>query len=108
MANLNDIPRNYDEAVSNLIAWHDGDDIEILYLPDPASKFVRLVEVSSSFSDENELRPVAMGASADFPFPSSVILVSKADWERVKNKEMPLPEGWELTQLREPTRRCRP
>ena len=99
MTNLNHTPKTYDEAVRNLAAWHDDDDVTIYYLPDPASRTVRLVEVSSSFSDDNELRPVAMGPSAEFPFPSSVLLVSKSDWTRVVSKEMPMPQGWDLTEL---------
>jgi hypothetical protein len=60
-----------------------------------------LVEVSSSFSDDDILRPIAMGASKDFPFPSRVLLVSKHDWMRVNAKDIALPHGWDLAALKE-------
>jgi len=101
MTNLNYTPKTYDEAVRNLAAWQGADDITIYYLPDPESRVVRLVEVSGSFSDDEDLRPVAMGASADFPFRSSVLLVSKSDWGRVQRGEKSLPNGWDTAQLKE-------
>jgi hypothetical protein len=101
MINLNDIPKTYEEAVRNLAAWQGDDEITIFYLPDPAARVVRLVEISNSFGDNKELRPVAMGASPEFPFPSNVLLISTADWRRVKNGEKSLPAGWDPVQLKE-------
>ena len=99
MKTLNDLPKTYDDAVEILATWHGDEGIVIYHSPDPDSKVVRLVEVSNHFADDDELRPVTMGASVDFPFPSSVLLLSKADWEQVQRGTKSLPVGWDKSQL---------
>ena len=100
MINLNEIPRSYEEAVNLLAAWHEseqGEAVRVLSLPDPNGQTVRFVEVSSDFGDGDQPRPIAMGASKDFPYRSEVILVSEGDWSRLKSG---LPDGWDLDQLK--------
>jgi hypothetical protein len=99
MIDLDAIPSTYDEAVRPLAAWHQEDGIAIYYLPDVDKATVRLVEVSAEFGDDDNLRPVSMGASSKFPFRSSVLLVSNADWKRVNSGENSLPDGWDLSDL---------
>jgi hypothetical protein len=102
MIDLNAIPHTYDDAVESLAKWHQADDIIVYHLPDPEKKIVRLVEVSQRFGDDEELRPIEMGESADFPFRSSVLLVSSADWDRVNREAKPMPTGWSITELADP------
>ena len=102
MLDLNQKPHTYDEAVDLLAAWQGGDtpeSISIYLLRDPEMKTVQFVEVSWEFGDDDKLRPVTMGSSSDFPFRSSILLISQSDWERVQKSEKALPEGWDLGKL---------
>jgi hypothetical protein len=110
MIDMNSTPTNYREAVDLLAAWQKSDDVNasepdvtVLSLDDPEEKVVRFVEVSRDFGDLRESehpRPVAMGASDDFPFRSELVLLSKSDWERVRDGKLPLPDGWDTRLLR--------
>ena len=102
MVDLNRIPQTYEEAIEHLAEWQ-GDDstdsITVYLIPDPEKRTVRFVEVSTVFSDDDEIRPFSMGASKEFPFRSSTILLSQRDWESVKNGQKALPTGWEVSKL---------
>jgi hypothetical protein len=102
MIDLDTIPKTYDEAVESLAAWHydDKSDMEVFVMADPDRKTVCLVEVSDDVGDDDNPRPIRMGTSADFPFSSSILLLSVSDWERINAGQLSLPEGWILERLR--------
>ena len=103
MIDLNRIPTTYADAVNLLVAWHSNesaDPVSIYLLPDPDERTVRFVEVGDDFGDDLLARPITMGASRDFPFPTSIMLLSKKDWDLVKAGGKALPEGWDLRELR--------
>lgn len=98
MENLEIVPRKYEEAVDLLARWHANGhtDLEVLSFPDPARKIVRLVEISDDFPATGDSTPIRMGASADFPFPSGVILLTKREWMEVQEGKMSMPNGWSM------------
>jgi len=102
MINLNEIPRTYKEGIDLLAAWHGGvnNTTSIYSLDDNSEHVIRFVEISPDFSDQDELRPLRMGASHDFPYSSEVLLVSETDWQYVQNGRKTLPSGWDRNALR--------
>jgi hypothetical protein len=99
MTGLNRVPRSYNDAVDLLVEWHRDEGIKIYNMPDPNQQTVQLIEVSNSFGDDDPIRPLAMGPSHDFPFPTSVILISEHDWHLIENGAQYLPTGWMLDKL---------
>lgn len=98
MAILDEIPKTYDDAVKTLVGWHaEGqDDLDAIYLfPDSSGQVVRLVEVCRSFAETGDVAPVSFGASAEFPFKSSVALVTPAQWKDIQSGALSPPQGWE-------------
>ena len=61
-----------------------------------SSAEVRLVEVSGSLATSGEVLPFRFAPRADLgvPYASVVVLLGLEDWERVKNGQLSLPEGW--------------
>jgi len=97
MADIDQIPKTYEQAVETLAEWHgSGQAIEIYSFPDPVRKVVKLIEVSDDFAASGSVAPVGMGASAEFPFQSSVALLSGDEWEAVLRGDMQLPQDWDL------------
>ena len=99
MSNLEEIPKTYKRAVEVLAQWHaeaHGDGITVFSFPDPASEVVRLLEVSSQFPETGHVTPVAMGPSKEFPFKSSVALLTPGEWDLVESRRLRLPDGWDL------------
>jgi hypothetical protein len=94
------IPTTYDEAVRTLARWHGGldrPDLEIFSFPDPGMATVRLVEVSDDFAlSTAPICAITFGASPEFPFRSSVALVTREQWQQIVDGELTLPEGWDL------------
>jgi hypothetical protein len=94
---LEDVPNTYDQAVRTLAAWHGEEQdppVEIYHFPDPQGRTIRFVEVSYIFPSTGKVAPVTMGASVEFPFRSSVALVSPEEWKAVLDGTISLPEGW--------------
>lgn len=93
------VPTTYDEAVNTLSEWHaelDRPDLQIFSFPDPDGILVRLIEVSEEFPSSDQVRPITFGASKEFPFRSSVALATPAEWQKVLDGELLLPEGWNV------------
>src|SRR5437763_1629927 len=86
MATTRLIPSTYDDAVRALVRWHAGlrrSGLEIYSFPDPAGAVVRLVEISKDFPSSGGVLPVTFGPSAEFPFRSSVALLTPEEWHQV-------------------------
>ncbi len=68
----------------------------------PAENEVRLIEVTNSVTDRNEVLPFRFSPDPpDVPYPSVVILLAPGDWERIKAHELDLPEtfGGKIEQI---------
>lgn len=66
----------------------------------PHEREVRLVEVSTSVEDRGEVFPFRFTADPpDVPYESVVILLGPGDWERVRAKELDVPDGFENLEL---------
>lgn len=68
----------------------------------PAANEVRLVEVSDSVRDAGEILPFRFAADPpDVPYASLVILLGPGDWQRVRARELELPDvfGTELLKI---------
>src|SRR5437762_11375458 len=92
-------PRTYDRAVSTLARWHAGlrpAKLEIYSFPDPAETVVRLLEISEDFPASGQVLPSTFGSSPEFPFRSSVALLTPGEWREVLEGTLSLPEGWDL------------
>ena len=101
MTDTETIPTTYEDAARTLARWHaalDRPNFEVYAFPDPDRCTVRLIEVSDDFPCAERVWPVTFGASEEFPFRSSVALVTPADWQRILSGGMALPEGWNLSQ----------
>lgn len=71
---------------------------KVLWAPDDNE--VRLVEVSTSVEDRDEVFPFRFSPDhPDVPYESVVILLGPGDWERVKAKKLALPEGFNVDNL---------
>src|SRR4051794_16570209 len=95
------VPTSYDEAVRTLAEWHGalrGPGLEIYSFPDPAGVVVRLAEVSEEFPPSGRALPVTFGPSAEFPFRSSVVLLTPDEWKEILVGTLSLPDGWQLSQ----------
>lgn len=86
-----------DEVAKELADAHlkeDPDTREIFLAHHDAE--VRLVEVSGSLAPSGEVLPFRFAPSPDHgvPYASVVVLLSPADWERVRSGELSLPPDW--------------
>ena len=99
MAITEAIPTSYDEAVRTLAEWHGGvrgANVEIYSFPDPTESVVRLVEVSDEFPYSGQIWPVTFGPSPEFPFQSTVVLLTPEEWQQVLAATLSLPEDWQV------------
>ena len=105
MATLADpIPKNYEEAVEILSAWHGSDqrreDLRIYAFDDDDTKedrerIVRLLEVSPSHAPLGEALPLGFGRAATFPYRSEIVVVTPEEWDRIASRNIGLPAGWD-------------
>jgi hypothetical protein len=61
-----------------------------------ADEPIKLLEVNPDTSPSG-IVPIAFGADPPrVPFPSMVIEVTEGEFEKIRAKSLPLPEGWRL------------
>lgn len=74
---------------------HEDPDTTEIYFADAVDE-VRLVEISASVGNSGEVLPFRFAAqpSEGVPYPSTVILLSLEEWQRVKAGELSLPDSW--------------
>ena len=116
MPDLEQIPKSYDDACQVLAKSHaeeHGFPVRVICFPDPKKKEVRLVEVSNSFpanpiaaiaypdsSGVPRAKPtvpvVTLRPSADFPFRSSVALVTEEEWSQIEAGKLAVAGNWGL------------
>lgn len=88
-----------DQVAKELADAHrraDPDTVAVYWAPDPEGREIRLVEISGSVGETGEVLPYRFGprVTQGVPYPSVLILLSPAEWEKVKSGELKLPEGW--------------
>jgi hypothetical protein len=73
----------------------DPETKHVFWALDPEEREIWLVEVSGSVGDTGEILPYRFGPRpADgVPYASVVILLSPAEWEKVRSRELGLPAG---------------
>lgn len=74
---------------------------EIHYLPTGApDREIRLLEVNRLIAvrESDPLQPIDFGVDRDYPTAHTLLIldVTPDQWERIKNKELNLPESWSL------------
>ncbi|MBI4580696.1 MAG: hypothetical protein HY718_13400 [Planctomycetes bacterium] len=119
MADLEHIPQTYEDACSVLARSHAEEvqfPIRVYCFPDPTRQEVRLVEISNSFPENVDstryaarmdpgpgegpaqaklvVPVVTLRPSDDFPFRSSVALVTEAEWERILAGDLRIGGKW--------------
>ena len=106
MAQIEEIPKTYEEAVHSLAQSHGEagpDDLLIFAAENLGDHTVRLIHVSDDFPDEGEIGVYGFGASADFPFRSADVLLRREQWARLQNGDpvLRLPEDWNVASARQ-------
>ncbi len=74
---------------------------EVIYLPEKAPpNEIRLLEVNLllQLPDTPEIEPIDFGVDRDMPGGHTLYVadITPEQWERVKRKEIRLPDGWDL------------
>ncbi len=74
----------------------DPETTKVLFATDSDAREIRLIEVSGSVATTGEILPFRFREQPDsgIPYPTTVVLVSLDDWERVKSGELSLPDSW--------------
>jgi len=70
----------------------------IKFFPLAQGNEIGLLEVSGAASTTNEILPFTFRAAPEFGihYPSTVILVSPEEWEKMNAGALLLPAGWDL------------
>ena len=93
-----------DEIAQKLIDWHFEIEPEITEVyrfiaPDEEnpSEPIKLLEVSEATLTAGYVMPFGFGSTEEFPYRSVVALITPQEMQQIKNQEMPLPQGWDLS-----------
>lgn len=68
----------------------------VLLDPDPSTKEIRLLEVTSSAPTTGRPFPVGFAARPDLgvAFPLTILILSPEEWDAAKAGRLELPDGW--------------
>ncbi len=97
------MPTKKDEIAKKLIDWHFEVEPEITEVyrfiaPNEESDAepIKLLEVSEATLTAGYVMPFGFGSTEEFPYRSVVALITPEEMQQIKNREMPLPPGWDL------------
>jgi len=92
-----------DEIARKLINWHYQVEPEITEVyrfiaPDEDNPHepIKLLEVSEATLTAGRVMPFGFGPTKEVPYPSVVATITPEEMTQIKNKEIPLPHGWDL------------
>jgi hypothetical protein len=98
-----EIPQKYADAVAQLTRWQGESapaGAEVYWFPDPSEQSVRLTVISDEFLESGQAWALSMGPSAEFPFRSEVMLLTRREWDRVLGGAMSFPAGGDVASTR--------
>jgi hypothetical protein len=88
-----------EEFVKSLVQLHfeaDGAVEQIVWIESDEEKQIRLIEVNRTALPNQNLEVFRFAPSGDVPFPTFIADVTPAEWKKIQNGEIALPEGWSL------------
>lgn len=65
---------------------------------DSVANSVTVLEVNRDAGESGSLVPVPFAPSGEIPFSTTVIELSPSEYEQLKGGQLPLPDGWALTE----------
>jgi len=70
----------------------------IKFFPANGTEEIRLLEVSEAVPTTGEVLPFSFQSDPErgVDYPSTVILLSPLEWQRIQNRELELPPGWDI------------
>ena len=89
-------------AVAKMLAGehisNDAGTLRVYWAPHPSE--IRLVEITTSVEDRDELLPFRFAADPpEVPYESVVVLLSPGDWNRVRARQLDVPDGFDRLEL---------
>ncbi len=98
------MPTKKDEIAKKLIDWHFEVEPEITEVyrfiapnEESDSEPIKLLEVSEATLTAGYVMPFGFGETEEFPYRSVVALITPEEMQQIKNQEMLLPQGWDLS-----------
>ncbi len=98
-------PKTYKEAVEHLVedyvsSNNDIGDLEIYVFPDPKKKIVRVIQVSDTFPQTDDVWPFTFRESPEYPFKSSIAIATKGEWKRILKGKLEFQADWNMKKLK--------
>jgi hypothetical protein len=94
-----------DEAAEELIRWHfqTDDDIQGVFRfiaanEDGSDEPIKLLEVSNATIETGRIDAFGFASTPEIPYPTVIAVLSPGELTRVRDGEIPLPDGWSLDQ----------
>ena len=69
---------------------------QIIWIRNGDEREIRLIEVNRATFPTESVEAFCFAPSSDVPIPVRVADVTPQEWERVRNRQIPLPRGWTL------------
>lgn len=92
------------EVARELIEWHFKIEPEITEIyrfiasdEDNDYEPIKLLEVSEATLTAGRVMPFGFGATEEIPYRSVVATITPEEMQQIKNREIPLPQGWNLS-----------
>jgi hypothetical protein len=79
--------RQVEPTIERIIRFHGGNE-------DADEEPIKLLEVNTA-TVEAGIIPVILGATDEVPFATIIIEITREEWDKVRNGELDLPNGWE-------------
>lgn len=104
-----------EEVMPKLMEWHFQVDPEMVKVyrflspnEDDPREPIKFLEVSPGTPSSGSVMAFGFGPTQDFPYRTVLATVTPEEMEQIERGEIPLPTGWDLSEVQDLTEMARP
>jgi uncharacterized protein (DUF433 family) len=68
----------------------------VVLFRDPEEQVIRILDVTDLVAETGEVYRFRFGPTFEMPYITEIAQVTPSEWQRILNREIDLPEGWDL------------
>lgn len=71
----------------------------VIWFKDKSDKHIRIIEVNPDTFETGKVMIFSFGKTSELPFPLHIAEVTPEEWEKVRDREIRLPEDWNIDDI---------
>ena len=96
---MSQIPNTIETAIAKMIQEHfdlDENLEQVIWIKSATTQEIRLIQITADTLPTGDVKSFYFGPSGEIPCPLLIAQITPEEWQKVLQREIPLPEDWSL------------